>query len=167
MAMQSEVTWGNYRDDRLRRLDLQGEYSNKAFRAHKKNFYLIHKMGSAWLLQRLCGLLMRAASKLQGVPAGPDKTVAQCVEYYYTWKKRIRFTYLFSGPRTEKRVKRKLAEADPTETKATYSPKERPKCCPTPEFKIETKSCRRESMVTPSPNAAPKWTPEPPGSIQG
>ncbi|KAI5213565.1 hypothetical protein MUG91_G267n1 [Manis pentadactyla] len=112
---------------------------NKAFRAHKKNFYLIHKM-----VQR--------------------KTVAQCVEYYYTWKKWVRFTTSSRAPGLKKRVKRKLGEADPTEPKATCSPKERPKCRPTPEFKIETKSCRRESMVNASPNAGPKRTPEPLGS---
>ncbi|KAI5933609.1 Zinc finger protein 541 [Manis javanica] len=65
---------------------------NKAFRAHKKNFYLIHKMVQT-------------------------KTVAQCVEYYYTWKKRIRFTTSSQAPGLKKRVKRKLFESDPTETK--------------------------------------------------
>lgn len=35
-----------------------------------------------------------------------------------------------------------------------------------PKFKIETKSYRRESMVAASPNAGPKQTPEPPGSVQ-
>lgn len=43
--------------------------------------------------------------------------MAQCVEYYYTWKKRIRFTTSSQAPGLKKRVKRKLAEADPTETK--------------------------------------------------
>ncbi|XP_057348849.1 zinc finger protein 541-like [Manis pentadactyla] len=64
---------------------------NKAFQAHKKNFHLIHKMVQT-------------------------KTVAQCVEYYYTWKKKIRFAYV-RAPGLENGVKRKLDKADRTETK--------------------------------------------------
>ena len=44
------------------------------------------------------------------------KSVAQCVEYYYTWKKKIRFAYV-RAPGLENGVKRKLDEADRTETK--------------------------------------------------
>ncbi|XP_073082464.1 zinc finger protein 541-like [Manis javanica] len=68
------------------------ELFNKAFQAHKNNFSLIHKMVQT-------------------------KSVAQCVEYYYTWKKRVRFTTSSWAPGLKKSVKRKLAEADPTETK--------------------------------------------------
>ena len=44
------------------------------------------------------------------------KSVAQCVEYYYTWKKKTRFAYV-RAPGLENGVKRKLFESDPTETK--------------------------------------------------
>ncbi|KAI5141901.1 hypothetical protein MUG91_G639n2 [Manis pentadactyla] len=94
------------------------------------------------------------------------KTVAQCVEYYYTWKRKIRFAYV-RAPGLGNGVKRKLDEADRTETKATCSPQKRPKCHPTPELKMKTKSCRGESIVNASPNAGPKQTPEPPGSEKG
>ncbi|KAI5256936.1 hypothetical protein MUG91_G177n130 [Manis pentadactyla] len=114
---------------------------NKAFQAHKKNFHLIHKMVQT-------------------------KTVAQCAEYYYTWKRKIRFAYV-RAPGLGNGVKRKLDEADRTETKATCSPQKRPKGRTTPELKMKTKSCRGESVVNASPNAGPKQTPEPPGSVQG
>ncbi|XP_073081940.1 zinc finger protein 541 [Manis javanica] len=117
------------------------ELFNKAFQAHKKDFSLIHKMVRT-------------------------KTVAQCVEYYYTWKKMIKFD-CGRAPGLGKGVKRKLDEADPTERKATCSPKERPNRRPTRELKIETESCTVESVVTASPSAGPKWTPEPPGRVQG
>ncbi|KAI5221876.1 hypothetical protein MUG91_G247n36 [Manis pentadactyla] len=118
------------------------ELFNKAFQAHKNNFSLIHQMVQT-------------------------KTVAQCVEYYYTWKKRVRFTTSSRAPGRKKRVKRKLAEADPTEAKATCSPKKRPNHHPTPELKTEMESCRGESFITANPTAAPKRTPEPPGRVQG
>ncbi|KAK2507408.1 hypothetical protein MC885_007627 [Smutsia gigantea] len=113
----------------------------KAFCAHKNNFSLIHKMIST-------------------------KTVAQCVEYYYLWKKRIRFN---SGraPGLKKRVKTKLDEADRTETKATCSPQKGPNHRPTCELKIKTKSYRREAVLNSNPNAGPKQTPEPLGTIKG
>ncbi|KAI5933606.1 Zinc finger protein 541 [Manis javanica] len=118
------------------------ELFNKAFQAHKNNFSLIHKMVQT-------------------------KSVAQCVEYYYTWKKRVRFTTSSQAPGLKKSVKRKLGESDPTETKATASPKKRRKHHPTPELKTETESCRGQSVANTSPNAAPKQTPEPPGCVQG
>ncbi|XP_047568443.1 zinc finger protein 541 isoform X2 [Lutra lutra] len=113
----------------------------KAFCAHKKDFYLIHKTIQT-------------------------KTVAQCVEYYYIWKKMIKFD-CGRAPGLEKRVKREPDEADRTEAKVTCSPRERPSHRPTPEFKIKTKSYRRESILNASPNAGPKRTPEPPGSVEG
>uniref|UniRef100_A0A8C9KC57 Zinc finger protein 541 n=1 Tax=Panthera tigris altaica TaxID=74533 RepID=A0A8C9KC57_PANTA len=113
----------------------------KAFCTHKKDFYLIHKTIQT-------------------------KTVAQCVEYYYIWKKMIKFD-CGRAPGLEKRVKREPEEADRTEAKVTCSPRERPSHRPTPEFKIKTKSYRRESILNSSPNAGPKRTPEPPGSAEG
>ncbi|XP_061029658.1 zinc finger protein 541 [Eubalaena glacialis] len=113
----------------------------KAFCAHKKDFYLIHKTIQT-------------------------KTVAQCVEYYYIWKKMIKFD-CGRAPVLEKRVKREPDEADRTEAKVTCSPRERPSHRPTPELKIKTKSYRRESILNSSPNASLKRTPELPGSREG
>ncbi|KAM6153538.1 zinc finger protein 541 isoform 1-T1 [Erethizon dorsatum] len=112
----------------------------KAFCAHKKDFYLIHKMIQT-------------------------KTVAQCIEYYYVWKKMIKFD-CGRAPGPEKRVKRELDEVERTEEKVTCSPQERPSHSPTPELKIKTKSYRRESILNSSPSAGPKRTPEPPGSME-
>ncbi|XP_062969244.1 zinc finger protein 541 [Cynocephalus volans] len=112
----------------------------KAFCTHKKDFYLIHKMIQT-------------------------KTVAQCVEYYYVWKKMIKFD-CGRAPGLEKRVKREPDEVDRTEEKVTCSPRERPSHRPTPELKIKAKSYRRESILNSSPNAAPKRTPELPGSVE-
>ncbi|XP_039100139.1 zinc finger protein 541 isoform X2 [Hyaena hyaena] len=113
----------------------------KAFCTHKKDFYLIHKTIQT-------------------------KTVAQCVEYYYIWKKMIKFD-CGRAPGLEKRVRREPEEADRTEAKVTCSPRERPSHRPTPEFKIKTKSYRREPILNASPNAGPKRTPEPQGSVEG
>ncbi|XP_047649227.1 zinc finger protein 541 [Phacochoerus africanus] len=113
----------------------------KAFCVHKKDFYLIHKTIQT-------------------------KTVAQCVEYYYIWKKMIKFD-CGRAPGLEKRVRREADEADRTETKVTCSPRERPSHRPTPELKIKTKSYRRESTLNASPNAGPKRMPEPPGNVEG
>ncbi|KAI5213844.1 hypothetical protein MUG91_G265n61 [Manis pentadactyla] len=121
---------------------VEKELFHKAFCVYKRNFSLIQKMVRT-------------------------KTVAQCVQYYYGWKKRVTFTTSSWAPALEKRVKRKLAEADPTETKATCSPQKRRNHHPTLELKTETESGRGESVITASPSAAPKRTPEPPGRVQG
>ncbi|XP_066227984.1 zinc finger protein 541 [Saccopteryx leptura] len=113
----------------------------KAYCAHKKDFYLIHKTIQT-------------------------KTVAQCVEYYYIWKKMIKFD-CGRAPGLEKRLRRELDEADRTEAKVTCSPRERPSHRPTPELKIKTKSYRRESILNSSPNTGPKRAPEHPGSTEG
>ncbi|KAM6223170.1 zinc finger protein 541 [Rhynchocyon petersi] len=109
----------------------------KAFCAHKKDFHLIHKTIQT-------------------------KTVAQCVEYYYIWKKMIKFD-CSRALGLEKRVRREPEEVERTEEKVTCSPRERPRHRPTPELKIKTKSYRRESILHSSPEG-PKRTPEPPGS---
>ncbi|XP_075393874.1 zinc finger protein 541 [Tenrec ecaudatus] len=113
----------------------------KAFCAHKKDFYLIHKTIQS-------------------------KTVTQCVEYYYVWKKMIKFD-CGRTPGLEKRIKRELEEAERTEEKVTCSPRERLTHRPTPELKIKTKSYRRESILNSSPNTGPKRTPEAPGAVEG
>ncbi|PNJ41134.1 ZNF541 isoform 4, partial [Pongo abelii] len=112
----------------------------KAFYAHKKDFYLIHKTIQT-------------------------KTVAQCVEYYYIWKKMIKFD-CGRAPGLEKRVKREPEEVERTEEKVPCSPRERPSHHPPPELKIKTKSYRRESILSSSPNAVPKRTPELSGSAE-
>ncbi|XP_012617014.2 zinc finger protein 541 [Microcebus murinus] len=119
---------------------LEKRLFKKAFCAHKKDFFLIHKTIQT-------------------------KTVAQCVEYYYIWKKMIKFD-CSRAPGLEKRVKREPDEVERTEEKVTYSPRERPSHRPTPELKIKTKNYRRESILNSSPNAGPKRTPEPPGSVE-
>nr|KAF6412475.1 zinc finger protein 541 [Rousettus aegyptiacus] len=113
----------------------------KAFCAHKKDFYLIHKTIQT-------------------------KTVAQCVEYYYIWKKMIKFD-CGRAPGLEKRLKREAEDADRTDAKVTCSPRETPSHHPTPELKIRTKGYRRESVRTTSPSTGPRRTPEPPGSAEG
>ncbi|XP_057569247.1 zinc finger protein 541 isoform X2 [Hippopotamus amphibius kiboko] len=70
----------------------------KAFCAHKKDFSLIHKTIQT-------------------------KTVAQCVEYYYIWKKMIKFDG-GRAPGLEKRVRRELDEADRTEAKGVRQDQE-------------------------------------------
>uniref|UniRef100_A0A8C0AL99 Zinc finger protein 541 n=2 Tax=Bos mutus grunniens TaxID=30521 RepID=A0A8C0AL99_BOSMU len=113
----------------------------KAFCAHKKDFNLIHKTIQT-------------------------KTVAQCVEYYYIWKKMIKFD-CGRAPGPEKRVRREPDEVDRAEAKVTCSPRERPSHRPTPELKIKTKSYRRESILNSSPSTGPKRSPEAPGSVEG
>lgn len=125
------------------------------------------------------------------------KSVAQCVEYYYIWKKMVKFD-CGRMPGLEKRARREPEEVERQEEKVvrggwqglrhrgaeeaaltqlppvvsaslkvTCSPRERPSHRPTPEFKIKTKSYRRESILNSSPNAGPKRTPEAPGSVEG
>uniref|UniRef100_A0A2I3GJG9 Zinc finger protein 541 n=1 Tax=Nomascus leucogenys TaxID=61853 RepID=A0A2I3GJG9_NOMLE len=118
--------------------DGERELFKKAFYAHKKDFYLIHKTIQT-------------------------KTVAQCVEYYYIWKKMIKFD-CGRAPGLEKRVGREPEEVERTEEKVPYSPRERPSHHPTP--KLKTKSYRRESILSCSPNAGPKRTPELSGSAE-
>ncbi|EAW57500.1 zinc finger protein 541, isoform CRA_b [Homo sapiens] len=91
------------------------------------------------------------------------KTVAQCVEYYYIWKKMIKFD-CGRAPGLEKRVKREPEEVERTEEKVPCSPRERPSHHPTP--KLKTKSYRRESILSSSPNAGSKRTPELLGSAE-
>ncbi|XP_057349274.1 zinc finger protein 541-like [Manis pentadactyla] len=162
---------------------MEKELFHKAFCVYKRNFSLIQKMPRGVPGQR--GETFQES--FQEVPSPTargrvgqcpkpaavffhqvrTKTVAQCVQYYYGWKKRVTFTTSSWAPALEKRVKRKLAEADPTETKATCSPQKRRHHHPTLELKTETESGRGESVITASPSAAPKRTPEPPGRVQG
>ncbi|XP_062864022.1 transcriptional-regulating factor 1 [Trichomycterus rosablanca] len=66
---------------------------NKALLIHNKDFYLIQKMVKT-------------------------KTVAQCVEYYYTWKERLRLGRRFStGPTTPEREKKSTMKGCNTKSK--------------------------------------------------
>ncbi|KAJ7303938.1 hypothetical protein JRQ81_011452 [Phrynocephalus forsythii] len=76
----------------------------KAFSFHKKDFHLIQK-------------------KIQ------TKTVSQCVEYYYNWKKILKFDS--RGYTVEKRSKREHDEIDMDDEKVACSPKKRH--CPLPK----------------------------------
>ncbi|XP_058281689.1 zinc finger protein 541 isoform X3 [Hylobates moloch] len=108
-------------------------------------------------------LALHCLHEAQGNVQIQTKTVAQCVEYYYIWKKIIKFD-CGRAPGLEKRVRREPEEVERTEEKVPYSPRERPSHHPTPELK--TKSYRRESIFSCSPNAGPKRTPELSGSTE-
>ncbi|XP_063471845.1 zinc finger protein 541 isoform X3 [Symphalangus syndactylus] len=108
-------------------------------------------------------LALHCLHEAQGNVQIQTKTVAQCVEYYYIWKKMIKFD-CGRAPGLEKRVRREPEEVERTEEKVPYSPRERPSHHPTPELK--TKSYRRESILSCSPNAGPKRTPELSGSAE-
>ncbi|XP_071655929.1 zinc finger protein 541-like [Patagioenas fasciata] len=88
---------------------LEQQLFHRAFATHKKDFYRIHK-------------------KVQ------TKTVAQCVEYYYIWKKTTKLkSYRAKG--TGKKAKRNKEKA---EEKATFQPpKKKPR--PSPEERAKTK----------------------------
>ncbi|XP_050784355.1 zinc finger protein 541 isoform X2 [Gopherus flavomarginatus] len=91
----------------------------KAFCLHKKDFYLIQK-------------------KIQ------TKNVSQCVEYYYIWKKIIKFD--FSRP------------------KIAYSPKKMHGYLPRQDMKIKSKNYKKASHKTYSPACSQRGTPDQPGS---
>ncbi|KAG6926274.1 zinc finger protein 541 [Chelydra serpentina] len=91
----------------------------KAFCLHKKDFYLIQK-------------------KIQ------TKNVSQCVEYYYIWKKIIKFD--FSRP------------------KIACSPKKMHSYLPRQDMKIKSKNYKKASHKTYSPACSQRGTPEQPGS---
>ncbi|XP_054178299.1 zinc finger protein 541 isoform X4 [Homo sapiens] len=108
-------------------------------------------------------LALHCLHEAQGNVQIQTKTVAQCVEYYYIWKKMIKFD-CGRAPGLEKRVKREPEEVERTEEKVPCSPRERPSHHPTP--KLKTKSYRRESILSSSPNAGSKRTPELLGSAE-
>uniref|UniRef100_A0A669QEN9 Zinc finger protein 541 n=1 Tax=Phasianus colchicus TaxID=9054 RepID=A0A669QEN9_PHACC len=100
-----------------------------AFHAHKKDFYLIQK-------------------KVQ------TKNVSQCVEYYYIWKKIIKFDH--SRPQNaDKKVKRDSSEAEEAEEKVENCSKRH--CLLLSES--SKKSCRKTPHSAGSPSCSPGRAP--------
>uniref|UniRef100_A0A663F8Q8 Zinc finger protein 541 n=1 Tax=Aquila chrysaetos chrysaetos TaxID=223781 RepID=A0A663F8Q8_AQUCH len=117
---------------------LEKELFKKAFSVHKKDFHLIQK-------------------KIQ------SKSVSQCVEYYYTWKKKI----AFGRNRAQvigKRVKRVKDEMEETEKKVVGSPKKRRRSLPKESTKIKQKSYKRMPRSRGSPSCGLNESPHQAGS---
>eukprot|EP00076_Gallus_gallus_P011787 XP_015127971.2 zinc finger protein 541 isoform X3 [Gallus gallus] len=96
-----------------------------AFHAHKKDFYLIQK-------------------KVQ------TKNVSQCVEYYYIWKKIIKFDHS-RAQNADKKAKRDSSEAEEAEEKPLCPPKKRHCLLPKESSK---KSCRKAPHGAGSPSCS-------------
>ncbi|XP_015706046.1 zinc finger protein 541 isoform X2 [Coturnix japonica] len=101
-----------------------------AFHAHKKDFYLIQK-------------------KVQ------TKNVSQCVEYYYIWKKIIKFEHS-RAQNMDRKAKRENSEAEEAEEKPLCPPKKRHCLLPKESSK---KSCRKTSPSAGSPSCSPGRAP--------
>ncbi|XP_060113739.1 zinc finger protein 541 [Heteronotia binoei] len=111
----------------------------KAFGLHKKDFYEIQK-------------------KIQ------TKTVSQCVEYYYNWKKILKFDCSRSQV-VEKRSRREQDEVE--EEKTTCSPKKRHCQLPKQESKLKPRTYKKAGQSTFSPASSLKETPDRPQSTGG
>ncbi|XP_068766150.1 zinc finger protein 541 isoform X2 [Struthio camelus] len=110
----------------------------KAFCVHKKDFYLIQK-------------------KIQ------TKNVSQCVEYYYIWKKIIKFDYSRVQV-IEKKVKKDKNELEKTEEKTACSPPKRHGHLPKESMKMKQKSYKKMPHSTWSPSCSLKGSPYQSGS---
>nr|XP_013800158.1 PREDICTED: zinc finger protein 541 [Apteryx mantelli mantelli] len=117
---------------------LERQLFKKAFCIHKKDFYLIQK-------------------KIQ------TKNVSQCVEYYYIWKKIIKFD-CSRVQVIEKKVKKDKNELEKTEEKTACSPPKRHSYLPKEGMKIEQKSYKKMPHSTWSPSCSPKGSPYQAGS---
>ncbi|XP_035169771.1 zinc finger protein 541-like, partial [Oxyura jamaicensis] len=95
----------------------------KAFGAHRKDFHLIQR-------------------KVQ------TKSVAQCVEYYYIWKKKLRFDP-GRAPVADKKPRRDKNEEEEAEEKAAGSPRKRHRLLPKP------RSSRKISPAAGGPGEPP------------
>ncbi|GAB0201900.1 zinc finger protein 541 [Grus japonensis] len=113
---------------------LEKQLFKKAFCLHKKDFYLIQK-------------------KIQ------TKSVSQCVEYYYIWKKKPKFDYSRAQV-IEKKVKRAKDEVEETEKKAVCSPKRRRRFLPKESMKIKRKSYTRVPRGEGDPPYHPSASPD-------
>ncbi|XP_062996299.1 zinc finger protein 541 [Elgaria multicarinata webbii] len=102
----------------------------KAFGLHKKDFYLIH-------------------SKI------PTKTVSQCVEYYYSWKKILKFD-CSRAQMVEKKSKREQDEVEMDEEKIPCSPKKRHFYLPKQENKLKPRNYKKAAQSTFSPTSTQK-----------
>uniref|UniRef100_K7FFF5 Zinc finger protein 541 n=1 Tax=Pelodiscus sinensis TaxID=13735 RepID=K7FFF5_PELSI len=111
----------------------------KAFCLHKKDFYLIQK-------------------KIQ------TKSVSQCVEYYYIWKKIIKFD--FSRPKVSdrKKVEREPSQSATTTDQSVCSPKKMHGYLPRQGMKIKSKNYKKASHKTYSPACSQRGTPDQPGT---
>ncbi|XP_044291026.1 zinc finger protein 541 [Varanus komodoensis] len=101
----------------------------KAFGLHKKDFYLVQK-------------------KIQ------TKTVSQCVEYYYSWKKILKFDCIRAQV-VEKRPKRDQDEVEMDEEKIPCSPKKR-HFLPKQENKLKPRNYKKATQNTFSPTTSQK-----------
>ncbi|XP_062454180.1 zinc finger protein 541 [Rhea pennata] len=110
----------------------------KAFCVHKKDFYLIQK-------------------KIQ------TKNVSQCVEYYYIWKKIIKFDYSRVQV-IEKKVKKDKNELEKTEEKTACSPPKRHSHLPKEGMKMKQKSYKKMPHSAWSPACSLKGSPYQSGS---
>ncbi|XP_015274514.1 PREDICTED: zinc finger protein 541 [Gekko japonicus] len=108
----------------------------KAFGMHKKDFYQIQK-------------------KIQ------TKTVSQCVEYYYNWKKILKFDCSRSQV-VEKRSRREQDEVE--EEKTASSPKKRHCQLPKQESKLKPRTYKKAGQSAFSPAGSLKETPDRPKS---
>uniref|UniRef100_A0ACB8FSY9 Uncharacterized protein n=1 Tax=Sphaerodactylus townsendi TaxID=933632 RepID=A0ACB8FSY9_9SAUR len=108
----------------------------KAFSVHRKDFYQIQK-------------------KIQ------TKTVSQCVEYYYSWKKILKFDCSRSQV-VEKRSKREQDEVEMEEEKTACSPKKRHCPLPKQECKLKSKTCKKAAQSSFCPASSLKETPDRP-----
>ncbi|KAL8219900.1 UNVERIFIED_CONTAM: hypothetical protein K2H54_035967 [Gekko kuhli] len=111
----------------------------KAFSVHKKDFYQIQK-------------------KIQ------TKTVSQCVEYYYNWKKILKFDCGRSQV-VEKRSRKEQDEVE--EEKAACSPKKRHCQPPKQESKLKPRTYKKAGQSAFSPAGSMKETPDRPKSTGG
>ncbi|NXX63122.1 ZN541 protein, partial [Scopus umbretta] len=105
---------------------LEKQLFKKAFCVHKKDFYLIQK-------------------EIQ------TKNVSQCVEYYYIWKKKIKFDYS-RAQGIGKKVKRAKDEVEEAEGKAACSPKTRRRLLPKESMKMKQKSYNKMPRGAGSPS---------------
>ncbi|XP_010565484.1 PREDICTED: zinc finger protein 541 [Haliaeetus leucocephalus] len=117
---------------------LEKELFRKAFRVHKKDFHLIQK-------------------QIQ------TKSVSQCVEYYYTCKKKRAFR-LNRDQVMGKRVKRVKYEMEETEEKAVGSPKKRRRSVSKESTTIKQKSYKRMPRSEGSPSCDLNESPQQAGS---
>uniref|UniRef100_A0A8C6Y5J2 Zinc finger protein 541 n=1 Tax=Naja naja TaxID=35670 RepID=A0A8C6Y5J2_NAJNA len=102
----------------------------KSFALHKKDFYLIQK-------------------KIQ------TKTVSQCVEYYYSWKKILKFD-CNRAQVGEKRPRTEQDEAELDEEKVVCSPKKRHCHLPEQESKPKSRNYKKTAHTAFSPSSSQK-----------
>nr|XP_020642913.1 zinc finger protein 541 isoform X2 [Pogona vitticeps] len=118
--------------------DAEKQLFKKAFGLHKKDFYLLQK-------------------KIQ------TKTVSQCIEYYYSWKKILKFDGS-RGRFVGKRSRRECDEIEMDDEKIACSPKKRH--CPPPkqENNVKPRNYKKTAQSTFNPASSQKDTVDRPRS---